>query len=55
LSFIDVRRDYASFLLNFVLATIYTEADFSRSRPGDIRIIHKAAVYNSTLDGYSIF
>jgi predicted transcriptional regulator len=48
-------NDFASFLRNFVLATIYTEADFSRSRPGDIRIVDKVAVYNSKLDAYSIF
>jgi hypothetical protein len=40
---------------NFEIATIYTEADFSRSKPGDIRIVHKATVYDSTLDANSIF
>jgi hypothetical protein len=40
---------------NFEIATIYTEADFSRSRPGNIVIVDKAAVYDSTLDVNSIF
>jgi hypothetical protein len=50
LNFINFRHDFASFLLNFVLAATYTEADFWWSKPRDIGIVDKAAVYDSKLD-----
>jgi hypothetical protein len=55
LNFINFRHDFASFMPNFEIAATYTVADFSRSRPGDIEIVHKAAVYDSKLDANSIF
>jgi hypothetical protein len=50
LNFINARRDFASFLLNFEIANIYTDADFWRSRPRDIGIVDKVAVYECTND-----